>query len=236
LNKNLEITHREFLQSLSNQIFKAFFTFRMKFSKWTSLTQRSDIFGSLLNEPGPIRFGEFEVANLSAVPLFILPFGKITANESAERPEMMRSIIRFEIRFRRAIYYYLLTVALPLFCLATITFMAATVTDASSSLLWLLLCTAAQILNYTQMLSRIPPDQQNTPFCAQGNSIPARMATVVFAETFILIMYRAALSYTYAHSANDRAFLGCASVQQIETVVRILLFFHVILNGILLFS
>lgn len=43
--------------------------------------------------------------------------------------------------------------------------MVGTVVSASSSIIWLLLCFAAQILNYTQMLSRLPPDQQNTPFC-----------------------------------------------------------------------
>ncbi|VDK69047.1 unnamed protein product, partial [Onchocerca ochengi] len=92
---------------------------RLKFSRWTSLTQKSDMFGSLMNELRTIRSGEFEITNLSASLLFILPFGKITANESADRPEMMRSIIRFEIKFRRIIYYYSVTVALPLFCLAT---------------------------------------------------------------------------------------------------------------------
>lgn len=43
--------------------------------------------------------------------------------------------------------------------------MVGTVASASSSIVWLLLCFAAQILNYTQMLNRLPPDQQNTPFC-----------------------------------------------------------------------
>lgn len=129
---------------------------RLKFSRWTSLTQKSDTFGSLMNELQTIRSGEFEVTNLSATLLFILPFGKITANESAlvpyffsaevfiyiykrvfisnksdtvylyhlrDRPEMMRSIIRFEIKFRRIVYYYSATIALPLFCLATLVFL-----------------------------------------------------------------------------------------------------------------
>uniref|UniRef100_A0A915PXV6 Neurotransmitter-gated ion-channel ligand-binding domain-containing protein n=1 Tax=Setaria digitata TaxID=48799 RepID=A0A915PXV6_9BILA len=201
---------------------------RLKFSKWTSLTQKSDIFGSLMNEMRTIRSGEFEVKNLSATLLFILPFGKITANESADRPEMMRSIIRFEIKFRRTVYYYSLTIALPLFCLATITFMVGTVVSASSSIVWLLLCFATQILNYTQMLNRLPPDQQSTPFCA-------KMATVILAETFVLIMYRVAMIYKYYQFINEGETLECTRIQKIEKALRILLALHTFLNAVLLF-
>uniref|UniRef100_A0A915AGZ9 Neurotransmitter-gated ion-channel ligand-binding domain-containing protein n=1 Tax=Parascaris univalens TaxID=6257 RepID=A0A915AGZ9_PARUN len=80
-----------------------------------------------------------------------------------DRPEMMRSIVRFEIKFRRVISYYFISIALPLFCIATVSYMAATVTNASTSLLWLLMCIAAQILNFTQMLEKLPPDHLHTP-------------------------------------------------------------------------
>ncbi|EFO28174.2 hypothetical protein LOAG_00307 [Loa loa] len=201
---------------------------RLKFSRWTSLTQKSDIFGSLMNELRTIRSGEFEVTNLSATLLFILPFGKITANESADRPEMMRSIIRFEIKFRRIVYYYSVTMALPLFCLATTTFMVGTVVSASSSTVWLLLCFAAQILNYTQMLNRLPPDQQNTPFCA-------KMATIMLAETLALIFYRVAINFKYNHSVIGKGMIQCSRMQKIEKTLRILLILHTLLNAVLLF-
>ncbi|CAG9533500.1 unnamed protein product [Cercopithifilaria johnstoni] len=202
---------------------------RLKFSRWTSLTQKSDAFGSLMNELRTIRSGEFEVTNLSATLLFILPFGKITANESADRPEMMRSIIRFEIKFRRIVYYYSVTIALPLFCLATITFMVGTTASASSSIVWLLLCFAAQILNYTQMLNRLPPDQQNTPFCA-------KMATIMLVETLALIAYRAVITYKCNnHSISGKGMSRCPRVQKIEETLRILLVLHTLLNAVLLF-
>ncbi|KAL3981926.1 Neurotransmitter-gated ion-channel ligand binding domain family protein [Acanthocheilonema viteae] len=202
---------------------------RLKFSRWTSLTQKSDAFGSLMNELRTIRSGEFEVTNLSATLLFILPFGKITANESADKPEMMRSIIRFEIKFRRIVYYYSVTIALPLFCLATITFMVGTVVSTSSSILWLLLCFAAQILNYTQMLKRLPLDQQNTPFCA-------KMATIMLAETLALITYRGAVTYKYNnYSTNGKRMSRCFWMQKIEKTLRILLILHTLLNAVLLF-
>uniref|UniRef100_A0A1I8EXW4 Neur_chan_LBD domain-containing protein n=1 Tax=Wuchereria bancrofti TaxID=6293 RepID=A0A1I8EXW4_WUCBA len=201
---------------------------RLKFSRWTSLTQKSDIFGSLINELRTIRSGEFEVTNLSAALLFILPLGKITANESAERPEMMRSIIRFEIKFRRIVYYYSLTIALPLFCLATITFMVGTVVSPPSSVVWLLLCFAVQILNYTQMLKRLPPDQQNTPFCA-------KMATIMLAETLALIIYRVAITYKYNHSISGKEISRCSRMQKIEKILRILFTLHTLLNAVLLF-
>nr|CRZ25752.1 Bm688 [Brugia malayi] len=202
--------------------------YRLKFSRWTSLTKKSDIFGSLINELRTIRSGEFEVTNLSAALLFILPLGKITANESAERPEMMRSIIRFEIKFRRIVYYYSVTIALPLFCLATITFMVGTVVSPPSSIIWLLLCFAVQILNYTQMLKRLPPDQKNTPFCA-------KMATIMLAETLALIIYRVAITYKYNHSIGGKEISRCSRMQKIEKILRILFTLHTLLNAVLLF-
>ncbi|VBB26195.1 unnamed protein product [Acanthocheilonema viteae] len=166
---------------------------RLKFSRWTSLTQKSDAFGSLMNELRTIRSGEFEVTNLSATLLFILPFGKITANESA------------------------------------ITFMVGTVVSTSSSILWLLLCFAAQILNYTQMLKRLPLDQQNTPFCA-------KMATIMLAETLALITYRGAVTYKYNnYSTNGKRMSRCFWMQKIEKTLRILLILHTLLNAVLLF-
>uniref|UniRef100_A0A0R3QMJ2 Neur_chan_LBD domain-containing protein n=1 Tax=Brugia timori TaxID=42155 RepID=A0A0R3QMJ2_9BILA len=201
---------------------------KLKFSRWTSLTKKSDIFGSLINELRTIRSGEFEVTNLSAALLFILPLGKITANESAERPEMMRSIIRFEIKFRRIVYYYSVTIALPLFCLSTITFMVGTVVSPPSSIIWLLLCFAVQILNYTQMLKRLPPDQKNTPFCA-------KMATIMLAETLALIIYRVAITYKYNHSIGGKEISRCSRMQKIEKILRILFTLHTLLNAVLLF-
>ncbi|VDP15027.1 unnamed protein product [Onchocerca flexuosa] len=201
---------------------------QLKFSRSTSLTQKPDMFGSLMNELRTIRSGEFEITNLSASLLFILPFGKITANESADRPEMMRSVIRFEIKFRRIIYYYSVTIALPLFCLATITFMVGTIVSASNTIVWLLLCFAGQILNYTQMLNKLPPDQQNTPFCA-------KMATIMLAETMALIIYRAAITYKYRHSINEKGMFRCSRMQKIEKTLRILFILHTFLNAVLLF-
>ncbi|KAM3726556.1 Acetylcholine receptor-like protein [Dirofilaria immitis] len=201
---------------------------RLKFSRWTSLTHKLDTFGSLMNESRTIRSGEFEITNLSASLLFILPFGKITVNESADRPEMMRSIIRFEIKFHRIIYYYSVTIALPLFCLATITFMVGTVVSAPNSIVWLLLCFAAQILNYMQMLNKLPPDQQNTPLCA-------KMAKIMLAETMVLIIYRAAITYKYSCSINGKEIFKCSRMQKIEITLRILLTLHIFLNAVLLF-
>lgn len=45
--------------------------------------------------------------------------GNMPSMEFSDRPEMMRSIVRFEIKFRRVISYYFLSIALPLFCIAT---------------------------------------------------------------------------------------------------------------------
>lgn len=56
---------------------------RLKFSRWTSLARRSDIFGNAQNEKLAVRAGDFILSGLSVIPLYILPFGKITANQSA---------------------------------------------------------------------------------------------------------------------------------------------------------
>ncbi|MCP9266154.1 Acetylcholine receptor-like protein cup-4 [Dirofilaria immitis] len=165
---------------------------RLKFSRWTSLTHKLDTFGSLMNESRTIRSGEFEITNLSASLLFILPFGKITVNESA------------------------------------ITFMVGTVVSAPNSIVWLLLCFAAQILNYMQMLNKLPPDQQNTPLCA-------KMAKIMLAETMVLIIYRAAITYKYSCSINGKEIFKCSRMQKIEITLRILLTLHIFLNAVLLF-
>ncbi|VDN59792.1 unnamed protein product [Dracunculus medinensis] len=137
----------------------------LKFSRWSSLTQRNDIFGSTVPAKQNIRSGEFIVVNSSVQPLYILPFGRITANESLDKPEVMRSILRFEINFQRKISYYILTVALPLFCITTVSYMVSTIKIAKLSIIWLLLCLILQIIIYTQIINRIPPNQLHSPLC-----------------------------------------------------------------------
>ncbi|VDN01021.1 unnamed protein product [Thelazia callipaeda] len=201
---------------------------RLRFSRWTSLTRKSSIFGSLMDEKRIIRSGEFEVTNLSATPLFILRFGKITVNESADQPDLMRSIIRFEIKFRRVGYYYLMTVALPLFCLATATYIVGTVASDSNSIVWLMLCLVVQIMNYTQMLNRLPPNQHSIPLCA-------KMATLIMLETSALILYRAVTTFCHNCSTEKAEILKYWSTSKVEKALRILLLFHTGVNGILLF-
>lgn len=60
--------------------------------------------------------------------------------------------------------------------------MVGTVASDSSSIVWLLLCFIAQILNYTQMLNRLPPDQLNTPFC--GMLLYNLNFSIMFQEQF----------------------------------------------------
>uniref|UniRef100_A0A915AF56 Neurotransmitter-gated ion-channel ligand-binding domain-containing protein n=1 Tax=Parascaris univalens TaxID=6257 RepID=A0A915AF56_PARUN len=199
---------------------------RLKFSRWTTLTKRSDIFGRDSERKKVIRSGEFIVTESTAKPLYILPFGKITTNDSADRPEMMRSIVRFEIKFRRVISYYFISIALPLFCIATVSYMAATVTNASTSLLWLLMCIAAQILNFTQMLEKLPPDHLHTPLCA-------KMAAIVFVETFILLVFRVVMTYRYVYYVKD--VVETLLMKRIELSVCIFLIVHCILNACILF-
>ncbi|KHN86552.1 Acetylcholine receptor-like protein cup-4 [Toxocara canis] len=199
---------------------------RLKFSRWTALTRRSDIFGRDNEGNKVIRSGEFVVTESIAKPLYILPFGKITTNDTADRPEMMRSIVRFEIKFRRVISYYFLSIALPLFCIATISYMAATVINAATSLLWLLMCIAAQILNYTQMLEKLPPDHLHTPLCA-------KMAAIIFAEAFMLLIFRIAMTYRYMYYVKESS--ESLVMKRVELGMRIFLAVHCVLNACILF-
>ncbi|VDK68717.1 unnamed protein product [Anisakis simplex] len=62
-----------------------------QFSRWTALTQRSDLFGRAMNGDDravgvsgeTIRSGEFVLTETITKPLFILPFGRITSNDTA---------------------------------------------------------------------------------------------------------------------------------------------------------
>ncbi|VDM26076.1 unnamed protein product [Toxocara canis] len=191
---------------------------RLKFSRWTALTRRSDIFGRDNEGNKVIRSGE-------------------------DRPEMMRSIVRFEIKFRRVISYYFLSIALPLFCIATISYMAATVINAATSLLWLLMCIAAQILNYTQMLEKLPPDHLHTPLCGiytdllrlhdRRNVAFTKMAAIIFAEAFMLLIFRIAMTYRYMYYVKESS--ESLVMKRVELGMRIFLAVHCVLNACILF-
>ncbi|VDD91066.1 unnamed protein product [Enterobius vermicularis] len=80
-------------------------------------------------------------------------------------PKVVDTLIRIKIAFTRLPYYYMVSIALPIFCIAAVTYVVATVQVPKLSLIWLLLAALAQILMYWQMVDKLPPDHKRTPKC-----------------------------------------------------------------------
>ncbi|VDD91065.1 unnamed protein product [Enterobius vermicularis] len=48
-----------------------------------------------------------------------------------------------------------------------VTYLAGTVADVKLSLIWLMLCTLIQVVNYSQMTAKLPPDSSRIPLCGK---------------------------------------------------------------------
>ncbi|VDD94434.1 unnamed protein product, partial [Enterobius vermicularis] len=138
------------------------------------------MYGIALKNENRIQTGDFVVSNLTATHLL----NGISSQQNTEVSGGDYLVLHFEITFRRQLPQFNLTVALP------VTYLIAAFTNLQQCIFWLLLCGFIQGVNFDQMIKILPPDP---PFCA-------KLAALIFSETFVLIFLRILLTYSQQES------------------------------------
>uniref|UniRef100_A0A914DH43 Neurotransmitter-gated ion-channel ligand-binding domain-containing protein n=1 Tax=Acrobeloides nanus TaxID=290746 RepID=A0A914DH43_9BILA len=192
------------------------------FSANPAIYRRESFFGNQQNNM--TKTSSFELFDFKAERFYHSPLQERPTKErtSARMNDFfMSTVIRYELVLKRHPGNYIALVALPLFCSSIMTYIGALVVNPTVSILWLVACLALQILNYTRMTEKLPPNYTTTPFCA-------KMSGFLFVQTFVLILFRLFMTYEYKLHETNSAKL--TQLRRIEFITMIVLGIQQVVN------
>uniref|UniRef100_A0A0N5AU73 Neur_chan_LBD domain-containing protein n=1 Tax=Syphacia muris TaxID=451379 RepID=A0A0N5AU73_9BILA len=139
---------------------------KVRFRSASTRIQPRNIFDS--NEAVQVyQVGDYYVNTVETQRVLVTSSYGVSNDEN--NPKVVDSLIRVKVTLTRLVHYYMVSIALPVFCISIITYLVATVRAVKLSLTWILVCALAQLLIYWEMIEKLPPDQKKTPKCGKCN-------------------------------------------------------------------